>query len=496
MKHEQPVFVVISSHSSTINANARHEVANSLPYPYSISSFAPLISKRPMAKKETRAKRAQKARKEDYLITGGNTRKKKQGVKSAPKRNGPGAGRKPTKGPEKPFAKGDGTRGRKNEEPVENKGPKRQAARGEKDFSHARQDRPARSRPVRRAEGGDFSESRARGKNDGADRKESFGRPNKRTSGGRREDNFREPRFEGPRHHFNEKRPNRRFKSDEADESRENNRYNTGKFARGDHKRSAKKFLSDKHFAGMQGEGRGRKEELTRLNKYLAIAGIASRREADKFIADGLVTVNGEVVTEMGYKVKPGDEVKYAGERIKAEPLRYVLLNKPKDVITTMDDERGRATVMNLVKNACRERIFPVGRLDRNTTGLLLFTNDGDLAKKLTHPSHDIRKVYHVILDKNVTQADLKKLEAGVELEDGIAKADVALYVGDGSVPSEVGLEIHSGKNRIVRRMFEALGYKVVRLDRAVFAGLSKKGLPRGRWRFLTEKEVEYLRML
>jgi len=209
-----------------------------------------------------------------------------------------------------------------------------------------------------------------------------------------------------------------------------------------------------------------------------------------------MVTVNGEVVTALGTKVKPTDEVRYAGERVKAEAVRYVLLNKPKDCITTLSDERGRSTVMGLVKNACKERIFPVGRLDRNTTGLILITNDGDLAKKLSHPSHEIRKVYHVITDKNVSVADLKKLESGIELEDGIAKADAALFAGDGSVRNEIGLEIHSGKNRIVRRMFEAMGYVVTKLDRAAFAGLSKKGLPRGRWRHLTEKEVNYLKML
>ncbi|GAB4376031.1 MAG: hypothetical protein Kow0075_02850 [Salibacteraceae bacterium] len=260
-----------------------------------------------------------------------------------------------------------------------------------------------------------------------------------------------------------------------------------------DKKRSAAKFLKDKPFKGAEpNEG----QELIRLNKYLSMAGVCSRREADKFIEQGLVTVNGKVVTELGTKVKSTDDVRYAGEKVKTETLRYVLLNKPKDYITTVSDDRGRKTVMNLVKNACKERIYPVGRLDRNTTGLLLFTNDGDLAKKLTHPSHEVRKVYHVITDKNVTIADLKKLESGVELEDGIAKADAALYVGDGSVKNEIGLEIHSGKNRVVRRMFAALGYEVVRLDRAAFAGLTKKGLPRGRWRFLTEKEISYLKML
>lgn len=267
------------------------------------------------------------------------------------------------------------------------------------------------------------------------------------------------------------------------------------KFRQNDRKQSHTKFLKDQHFKGFDNKGQ-QGDELVRLNKYLSMSGVCSRREADTFIQQGLVTVNGQVVTELGTKVKPGDDVRYAGEKVKSEPMRYLLLNKPKDCITTVSDEKGRSTVMGLVKNACRERLFPVGRLDRNTTGLLLLTNDGELAKKLTHPSHQVRKVYHVILDKNVTKADLQKLESGVMLEDGMAKADAALYAGDGSVKNEIGLEIHSGKNRVVRRMFAALGYEVVRLDRAAFAGLSKKGLPRGRWRFLTEKEIAYLRML
>ena len=226
------------------------------------------------------------------------------------------------------------------------------------------------------------------------------------------------------------------------------------------------------------------------------MAGICSRREADTFIENGLVSINGKVVTELGTKVKQGDVVEYAGEKIKTETQRYLLLNKPKDCITTVSDEKGRSTVIGLVKNACSERVFPVGRLDRNTTGLILLTNDGALADKLAHPSNEIRKVYHVITNKNVSIADLKKLETGVQLDDGIAKADAALFAGDGSVRNEIGLEIHSGRNRVVRRMFEAMGYEVTRLDRAAFAGLSKKGLPRGRWRFLTDKEVSYLRML
>ena len=290
-------------------------------------------------------------------------------------------------------------------------------------------------------------------------------------------------------------KPFNKFRKDEKDGAFKGKGTVRKNFSQDDRKKSHTKFLKDQHFDGFEQRGQG-PDDLIRLNKYLSMAGVCSRREADKFIEDGLVTINGEVCVALGTKVKPTDDVRYAGERVKAEALRYVLLNKPKDCITTLSDERGRSTVMGLVKNACRERIFPVGRLDRNTTGLILITNDGDMAKKLSHPSHEIRKVYHVITDKNVSIADLKRLESGIELEDGVAKADAALFAGDGSVRNEIGLEIHNGKNRIVRRMFEGMGYEVTKLDRAAFAGLSKKGLPRGRWRHLTEKEVGYLKML
>lgn len=231
-----------------------------------------------------------------------------------------------------------------------------------------------------------------------------------------------------------------------------------------------------------------------RLNKFLSNAGICSRREADQLISMGIVTVNGKVVMEMGYKVKPGDVVKYDGETINPEVKRYVLLNKPKGFITTMDDPMGRKTVMSLVKKACRERIYPVGRLDKETTGLLLFTNDGDLAKKLTHPRHKATKIYHVTLDKKVSVEHLDQLLKGVILEDGTSSFDKAEFIED-SDRREVGVELHSGKNRIVRRTFEALGYKVIKLDRVTFSGLTKKDLPRGMFRHLTEKEVAFLKM-
>ncbi len=235
---------------------------------------------------------------------------------------------------------------------------------------------------------------------------------------------------------------------------------------------------------------------LTRLNKYLSTAGVCSRREADKLISAGAVTVNGEVITTMGFMVKPTDVVMYAGQQLQQEKKRYVLLNKPKGFITTMDDPEGRHTVMELVQGQYKERICPVGRLDRNTTGLLLFTNDGDLSKKLTHPSTGIYKIYHVELDKPLTAQDVQQLRDGMELEDGYIKVDDIQYVGDGSDKRIVGVAIHSGRNRIVRRLFDALGYEVMKLDRVVFAGLTKKDLPRGRHRDLTEKEVAFLKMI
>lgn len=235
-------------------------------------------------------------------------------------------------------------------------------------------------------------------------------------------------------------------------------------------------------------------DDAVRLNRYLANAGICSRREADVLIATGVVTVNGKIVTEMGYKVNPTDVVTYGGVPIKNETKKYLLLNKPKDYITTMDDPQERRTVMELIRNACRERLYPVGRLDRNTTGVLLFTNDGDMTAKLTHPKFEVRKVYHVTLNKKMTSEDYRMLNEGIELSDGFIKPDAAEFVGAGKF--ELGVEIHSGKNRIVRRMFEHLGYEVIKLDRVAFAGLTKKDLPRGKFRFLTEKEIGFLKML
>ena len=234
--------------------------------------------------------------------------------------------------------------------------------------------------------------------------------------------------------------------------------------------------------------------EPLRLNKFLANAGICSRREADEFIQAGVVTVNGEVVTELGTKILRTDEVKFHDQPVTIEKKVYVLLNKPKDYVTTSDDPQQRKTVMDLVKNACPERIYPVGRLDRNTTGVLLLTNDGDLASKLTHPKYLKKKIYHVYLDKNVTAHDLQQIVEGIQLEDGEIKADDVQYAHP-TDKKQVGIEIHSGKNRIVRRIFESLGYRVQKLDRVQFAGLTKKNLKRGDWRYLTEEEVDRLRM-
>ena len=234
--------------------------------------------------------------------------------------------------------------------------------------------------------------------------------------------------------------------------------------------------------------------EPVRLNKFLANAGVCSRREADEFIQAGVVTVNGAVVTELGTKVLRTDEIRFHDQPVSLEKKVYVLLNKPKDYVTTSDDPQQRKTVMDLVKNACPERIYPVGRLDRNTTGVLLLTNDGDMASKLTHPKYLKKKIYHVYLDKNITAHDLQQIRDGITLEDGDIKADEVEYA-DANDKKQVGIEIHSGKNRIVRRIFESLGYRVTKLDRVLFAGLTKKNLRRGDWRYLTEEEVDRLRM-
>jgi len=253
---------------------------------------------------------------------------------------------------------------------------------------------------------------------------------------------------------------------------------------------------SKKKFAVRQSTSKNQNQtgQEIRLNRFIANAGVCSRREADKFIEAGLVTINGKTVTELGVKVKPNDEVRFDGRKLNAEKKVYLLLNKPKDFVTTTDDPHADKTVMDLVRNACVERIYPVGRLDKNTTGLLLFTNDGDMSKKLTHPSHNMKKVYQVSLNKPLTKKHMVEIADGIELEDGIIAADAISYI-QGQNKTEIGIEIHSGRNRIVRRIFESLGYRVKKLDRVYFAGLTKKNLPRGKFRFLSPKEIQFLKM-
>jgi 23S rRNA pseudouridine2605 synthase len=236
--------------------------------------------------------------------------------------------------------------------------------------------------------------------------------------------------------------------------------------------------------------------EGIRINRYIANAGICSRRDADKLVESGEISINGVVVATLGYRIDPGDVVSYKGVQIKGEKLQYVLLNKPKGYITSNDDPEGRATVMELIEEACDERVFPVGRLDRNTTGLILFTNDGIMAEKLMHPRNLVKKLYHIRLDKPLEQEHMRKITMGIKLEDGWIKADQISYVSTSDDRTELGMEIHSGKNRIVRRIFEYLGYEVIKLDRVMFAGLTKKDLRRGKWRHLTPEELNFLKML
>lgn len=282
-----------------------------------------------------------------------------------------------------------------------------------------------------------------------------------------------------------------RKKSYKSDETNGKKKFQNKKFA-------PKKYSQNKSksFSKSKNQNQIEKEDdgLVRLNKYIANAGICSRREADKLIEAGVVKVNGQIVTTLGYKVSPTDVVEVEGQKIKNERKVYILLNKPKDYLTTTKDPQNRKTIMELVKDACKERIFPVGRLDRQTTGLLLLTNDGELADKLMHPKSNIPKLYHVTLNKNLSGTDFEKLSKGIELEDGFIQPDALSYVMGNR--NELGIQIHSGRNRIVRRIFEHLGYDVIKLDRVMYAGLTKKNLPRGKWRFLTQQEINYLKML
>ena len=325
--------------------------------------------------------------------------------------------------------------------------------------------------------------------------KKSFGRGERKPFG-------RDDREERKPFNRGEKKPYGRRNDDEREEKR-----GFGRKPFGDKKPYGKRFDRDEERpvkGGRRGYRREKDPEFDRpratgeirLNKYLADSGICSRREADDLILAGAVTVNGEVVTELGTKVKTTDKVVYGGQALNREKLRYVLLNKPKGVITTSDDPYERHTVMDLVEGACQERIYPVGRLDRNTIGLLLLTNDGELAKTLTHPSHEVKKLYHVTLNKPLTAADFEKIEKGLMLEDGPIQVDKIDYVVDDPTMREVGVEIHSGRNHIVRRIFESLGYEVTKLDRVMLAGLTKQNLPRGHWRFLTSAEISMLKRI
>ena len=257
------------------------------------------------------------------------------------------------------------------------------------------------------------------------------------------------------------------------------------------------RYSSDKQYKKRNAPAKAVQTEddgLIRLNKFIANSGVCSRREADKYIEAGLVTVNGKIVTELGTRVSPTDDIRFSGERLKGEKKVYIVMNKPKNFVTTTSDPHAEKTVMELISTElCKERVFPVGRLDKATTGVLMFTNDGNLAEKLTHPAYHVRKIYYVTLDKNLKKADFDAVLDGITLDDGPIAADALSYVN--GVQSEVGIEIHSGRNRIVRRIFEHLGYKVKKLDRVYFAGLTKKNLRRGQWRFLTEEEMNHMKM-
>ncbi len=297
----------------------------------------------------------------------------------------------------------------------------------------------------------------------------------------------------------NNRNTNSKRRNHSKNDDREENRND---FNRNENRRPSSKFGRTKpnenfrNFRKKKKKAEPKVDDGTiRLNRYIANAGICSRREADELIKTGVVDVNGKTITEMGYRVKPGDEVRFDGKKIYPDKKTYILLNKPKGFITTTKDEKDRKTVMDLVGNATKARIFPVGRLDRQTTGVLLFTNDGYMAKKLTHPSHNVRKIYHVVLDKNLHGDDMDKIREGIRMFEGVAKVDKISFI-ESKPHNEVGVEIHIGWNRVVRRLFEKLGYKIVSLDRVSFAGLTKKNVKRGHWRILDEQEVNFLKML
>ncbi len=403
----------------------------------------------------------------------------------------PFAERSPERGERGPDSYRD-SRGRSDSGDGEKRPYKRRDENGESraPFTRGRSDsRDGEKRPYQRRE--ESGESRApftRGRSDSRDGE-------KRSYQKREESNDRGPDSYRDSSERSERPAKRRDKS--GPPSRED------RHSRFEEKSSFRDRPSYGKSGGRRGAPRKRSastgDDLTgeiRLNRFIGMAGICSRREADDLITAGVISVNGQVATELGMKVKPGDDIRYNGERIRNEKHVYLLLNKPKDYITTSDDPNDRKTVMELIAGACPERVYPVGRLDRNTVGLLLFTNDGDLARHLTHPSSRVKKIYQAELDKNFKVSDARRLQEGVELEDGISSVD-EISIGNAKDDKKVvGVELHSGKNRIVRRMFEALGYDVVKLDRVGFAGLTKKDLPRGRWRMLDEREVGFLKMM
>lgn len=323
------------------------------------------------------------------------------------------------------------------------------------------------------------------------DRKKSFGKPGDRFQPGKPRFRKDDPNASGERTD-RERKPYGKF-------SRENRPAPTGDAPKWNRKEKHE-FYGEKKRRPRTFSKTAAKEEppkndgTIRLNKYISNAGICSRREADELITAGVISVNGNVITTLGYKVQPGDVVKYNDAKLKSEKPVYLLLNKPKDYITTVDDPHNRNTVMSLIRNACKERVYPVGRLDRNTTGLLLFTNDGDLADKLTHPSFQVQKVYEVHLDKNLKPEHFEEIAKGIMLEDGVIKPDEISYSPESK--SVIGIELHSGRNRIVRRIFEHFGYRVTKLDRVLYAGLTKKDLPRSKWRFLSDMELASLKMM
>ncbi len=406
----------------------------------------------------------------------------------------------PYKKPDRPFSKDDSFK--KDERPKKSftykkdDKPFKKDDRYKKENHYRKEETPNRADRASRPErGGSFNSEKGGSFNKEGNRPERSGtfgkRPESGTFGSRPEKSgsFSKDGSRPERKFSSDKRDDRSFKRPASDRPRTPRKDDTRRddTRRDDSPRKENSFQKERSY--VSGE-----PELIRLNRYIANAGICSRRKADELIEAGVVSVNGEVVTSLGTKVNPAkDEVRYNNERLKREKMVYVLLNKPKDYITTTEDPQERRTVMHLVEKATRERIYPIGRLDRNTTGLLLLTNDGELADKLSHPRNSITKIYQVELNKNLAQGDFNKIEYGLELEDGFIKPDSVSYV-QGASKKEVGIQIHSGKNRIVRRIFESLGYDVVKLDRVIYANLTKKDLPRGRWRHLEEKEIIQLK--